>query len=68
MNDLFSKIFEIDKDKRATIQTLREHGVLRVKSGEDVSTEEDEGINEKGLLVETEVNQMRFIQKIVREV
>ena len=62
------KIFEIDKEKRATIQSLREHGVLRIKSGEDVSTEEDEGANEKGVLVEMEVNQMRFVQKIAREV
>jgi hypothetical protein len=39
------KIFEIDREKRATVQCLREHGVLRIKSGEDVSTEEDEGAN-----------------------
>jgi hypothetical protein len=60
------KIFEIDKEKRATIQSLKDHGVLRIKSGEDVSTEEDEGVSEKGIFVEMEVNQMRFIQKIAR--
>lgn len=41
---------------------------MRIKSGEDVSTEEDDGCSEKGILVEMEVNQMRFIQKIAREV
>ena len=32
-NDIFMRIFEIDKDKRATIQSIREHGILRIKNG-----------------------------------
>ena len=51
LGDLFMRIFEIEKNKRVTIQSLKEHGALRIKTGEDVSTEEDDGVGEKGVLV-----------------
>ena len=40
LNDLFSKIFDIDVEKRVTVAGMREHAALRGKAGEDESTEE----------------------------
>lgn len=66
--DLFQKIFEIDRDKRPNISALREHPALRSKVAEEESTTEEDALNENTQAVEWELNQIRFVQKIVRQV
>ena len=39
-NDLFSKIFDVDMERRITVAGLREHPMLRGKVVEEESTEE----------------------------
>jgi hypothetical protein len=67
LTDLFQKIFEIDMSKRIGIASLKEHPALRGKVLEEESsstTEEDENTQ----AIEWELNQIRFIQKILRQV
>lgn len=40
LSDLFQKIFEIDREKRLNIGTLREHPALKGKATEEESTTE----------------------------
>jgi len=67
LNDLFLRIFEMNAEKRITINNMKEHAVLRNKMTEDESTEE-ENSNEISSAIEWEINQMKFIQKIMRQV
>lgn len=50
MSDLFSKLFEIDMDKRITITALRDHSIFRNKATEDELSTDDTG-SEAGPLV-----------------
>lgn len=59
----------MDTNKRITITALREHPALKGKVGdEEPSTGEEDSVNENALAIEWEINQMRFIQKIARQV
>lgn len=70
LSDLFLRVFEVDKAKRVAIAALREHPALRGKLAEEESTEEEalNEISENTQAIEWELNQIRFIQKIVRQV
>lgn len=57
----------MDTQKRITIAGIKDHAVLRHKIAEEESTEE-ENTTEGASAIEWEVNQMKFIQKIVRQV
>jgi hypothetical protein len=55
--------------KRVTITSLREHSIFKGKVvEEESSTTEEEAINESTQAIEWELNHIRFIQKIVRQV
>lgn len=54
-------------DKRIGLQSLKDHVVIRSKVTEEESTEE-ETAGESSSLIEWEINQMRFIQKMSRQV
>jgi hypothetical protein len=55
--------------KRVTITALREHSIFKGKVvEEESSTTEEEAINESTQAIEWELNHIRFIQKIVRQV
>lgn len=70
LSDLFLRIFEVDRARRVAISALREHPALRGKVAEEESTEEEaiNEISENTQAIEWELNQIRFIQKIVRQV
>jgi len=57
----------MDTQKRITIAAIKDHAVLRHKLAEEESTEE-ENTTEGASAIEWEINQMKFIQKIVRQV
>ena len=67
LNDFFARVFEVEVEKRISVGGLREHGLLRCKGGEEESTEE-EASSELAVAVEWEINQIRFVQKIARQV
>lgn len=54
--------------KRITISPLKEHPALKGKNAEEQSTEQDDLTSETSQLVEWEMNQIRFVQKIAKQV
>ena len=68
LSDLFQRVFEVDRARRATIPVLRDHPALRSKPSEEEATTEEEAMSESTQAVEWELNQIRFVQKVMREV
>lgn len=65
---MFARTFQPEPRQRISIADLKCHPALKIRPAEEDPSTEEEAVSEQGVAVEWEVNHMRFIQKISKQI